>query len=162
MYGVDGAADTTTKTYNIFKVCYDTVILGKPAADATATADTSATAAATEQTTAAANEYLTDVQAKAINTALGLVTYFERVHSCSGICTPSFFFWTLETKDSVGIPVNRCIGSFKAVINSSLAGLAWTSLIVGICLFMVWICQYCLWKKYEDNDGGDQVKPYKE
>lgn len=48
------------------------------------------------------------------------------------------------------------------MINKDLAGLAWTSLIIGICLFMVWICQYCLWKKYDDNDAGDQVKPYKE
>ena len=91
-----------------------------------------------------------------------LLKFFEKRFTCTGICETTLFYWTLDTNDAVGVPSETCLPNLKKIMTESVAGLAYATLIVGIALFFVWICQYCLWKKYDDNEANDQVKPYKE
>lgn len=80
-----------------------------------------------------------------------LLKYFESKYVCSGICTPSLFYYSLELE--TGIPNSSCLTYLKDEIGDSMTYLGVTSLIVGILMCLVFAAQYMLWCKYEDPDA---------
>lgn len=76
------------------------------------------------------------------------VTFFETEYDCAGICKPALFYWSKSVE--VGRPTQSCVGSIKDELTSSFMGLGVATLISGILLFMIFVMQYCLWRKYDD------------
>lgn len=85
--------------------------------------------------------------ATATSTAIQIMTYFEEKYKCSGVCNPALWYYSLEL--SYGIPVNNCLIYLKQEIGSNLIYLGITSLVTGFVLFVVWMFQYCLWRKFK-------------
>lgn len=75
------------------------------------------------------------------------MAFFEGNFKCSGICTSALFYWTIST--DMGPPTETCIGYLKQAIGDDLGPLGIAALVAAICLFVVWMGQYCLWKKYK-------------
>ena len=76
--------------------------------------------------------------------ATGFMSYFESLYACSGICSTSQFFYSLDL--SHGIPQNTCLFHLKEEINDSLTYISVTALLATAVLFLLWVVQYCLWK----------------
>jgi len=79
-----------------------------------------------------------------LDLATGLMSYFEPLYTCSGICSTPMFFYSLGL--SHGIPRTTCLYHLKAEINDSLTYIGVTALLAFAVLFMLWVAQYCLWK----------------
>lgn len=86
-------------------------------------------------------------KASATSSAMALMSYFESKYTCSGICNPALWYYSLNL--SVGIPTKNCLIYLKQEVGDHLVYLGITSLVTGFILFFVWICQYCLWKKFK-------------
>lgn len=78
--------------------------------------------------------------------AMKLIKYFEEKYTCSGICKTPLFYFSLDL--SQGIPSSTCLMSLKREVQSSVAFLGVTAIIIGIIMFFVWTCQYCLWRQF--------------
>lgn len=81
-----------------------------------------------------------------IETGIVILTYFESKYTCSGICKPGLFYYT--RKLDLGVPSSNCLLYLKNEIGSSMTYLGITSIVVGGLLFLIWIFQYCLWKRF--------------
>ena len=73
--------------------------------------------------------------------------YFEKQFTCSGVCKTSMFYFTLKLE--VGPPTTTCLTHMKEVISNNLTYMGMTSTVCGLIMIFTWICQYCLWRKYE-------------
>jgi len=89
---------------------------------------------------------------KAIDTGVKILSYFESKYTCSGICNPSLFFWSLNLDK--GVPTTNCLGYLKSEIGNNMNYLGITAIVVGGILFFIWIFQYCLWRKFPEDDKG--------
>jgi hypothetical protein len=49
------------------------------------------------------------------------------------------------------VPSATCLSYLKEEIGSSLTYLGVASIVVGIVILLIFICQYALWCKYEDK-----------
>ena len=74
------------------------------------------------------------------------IEFFEEEYTCSGICTPALFYWSKSI--DLGKPSKSCVNSIKDDLTDSFTGMAIATLFSGILLFFIWICQYCLWRKF--------------
>jgi hypothetical protein len=81
-----------------------------------------------------------------ISTGIAILTYFESKYTCSGICRPGLFYYSLTLDKS--FPTTNCLGYLKQEIGNNMAYLGITSIVVGGLLFFIWIFQYCLWKRF--------------
>lgn len=75
-----------------------------------------------------------------------MLTFFESTYSCSGVCTASQFAFSKPVSD--GKPKQSCAAGLKSAMGEEFRGLAIIALISGCLLFIIFIFQYCLWKKY--------------
>jgi len=73
-----------------------------------------------------------------IETGIKVLNYFENKYQCSGICTPSLFFYGLNLSE--GIPTVTCLNYVKEEIGDSLQYLGVTAIVCGVLMFFVWIC----------------------
>lgn len=73
------------------------------------------------------------------------IEFFEKEYECAGICEVALFTWISNV--DTGKPQKSCVSSVKDDLTASFMGLGITTLISGILLFFIWLCQYCLWKK---------------
>lgn len=89
-----------------------------------------------------------------VETGIATIAYLENKYTCSGICKTPLFFFSLELMK--GIPKETCLSHLKSEIGDSMTYLGITSLAVGLIMMLIWVCQYSLWCKYEDED--DQIK----
>jgi len=89
---------------------------------------------------------------KAIDTGIKILTYFEAKYVCSGICHPGLFYWSLSLDK--GIPTTNCLGYLKKEIGDNMNYLGVTAIVVGGILFFIWIFQYCLWRRFPEEDKG--------
>lgn len=89
----------------------------------------------------------------AIDTGIKIMTYFEEKYECSGVCTPALFYYGLSLSD--GIPTTTCLSYMKEEVGDSMMYLGVTGIITGITMFLIWICQYALWRKYDDQEQFD-------
>jgi len=89
---------------------------------------------------------------KVIDTGIKLLTYFEGKYKCSGVCNPGLFFFSVNI--SFGIPQTNCLGYAKQEIGNNMNYLGITAIVVGGILFFIWIFQYCLWRKFPDEDSS--------
>lgn len=96
-----------------------------------------------------AKEYKEKYDSKAVQNAMKFLTYFESTFTCSGICESSMFYFTLPMAD--GPPSSTCLLHMKEVIANNLTYMGMTSTVCGFIMFFIWICQYCLWRKYEEE-----------
>jgi len=78
------------------------------------------------------------------------LTFFEDEYACAGICEHALFYFTRDVKD--GIPPTSCLESISDEMKTSLLGVGGAALASGIFIFFTFIFQYCLWRKYEDDD----------
>ena len=69
--------------------------------------------------------------------ATGLMSYFEPLYTCSGICSTPMFFYSLSL--SHGIPLTTCLYHLKAEINDSLTYIGVTALLAFAVLLMLWV-----------------------
>lgn len=98
--------------------------------------------------------YLQDVPLSAsIDVGINVLSYFEEKYTCSGICEPGLFYFSLDV--AKGIPDQTCLSFAKEEIGSSLSYMGVTSVVCGIVCFFIWICQYALWRRYDDKDVSD-------
>ena len=99
--------------------------------------------------TASTNATSTSVS-KYSNAAQALVSYFEQNYQCSGICKTPLFYNSLDLK--AGIPTKNCQEAIKKEMNSNVIYLGVTGVVIGVLLWFIWVFQYCLWKKFRDED----------
>lgn len=74
------------------------------------------------------------------------VEFFEDEYECAGICEKALFNW-IQSVDE-GIPTKSCVSSVKEDLEASFMGLGIATLVTGCLLFFIWLCQYCMWKRY--------------
>lgn len=74
------------------------------------------------------------------------IEFFENEYECAGICNKALFNWIQPVAE--GIPTQSCVTSVKDDLTGSFMGLGIATLVSGVLLFFIWLCQYCLWKKY--------------
>lgn len=87
----------------------------------------------------AANPNNTDIpKGTMIDTAIKIISYFESKYTCSGICKPALFYYTLNL--NAGVPSTTCLTYFKTEIGSSLSYLGITAIVTGGVMFFIWIC----------------------
>jgi hypothetical protein len=89
----------------------------------------------------------------AMSTSIAIISYFEAKYTCSGICTPSLFFTSLNLEK--GVPSTTCLTYLKTEIGDSMTYLGVTAVVCGIIMFLIWIAQYALWRKYEEEQHFD-------
>jgi len=94
------------------------------------------------------NPYYDVPEGKDIETAISLLSFFERKYVCSGICTPALFYYSLSLEK--GIPTDTCLSYLKEEIGDSLTYLGVASVVTGVVILLIFIFQYALWCKYED------------
>lgn len=75
-----------------------------------------------------------------------LLTFFEATYNCAGVCEASLFAFSKPVTD--GKPVRSCVIGLKDAMGTEFRGLGLVALLSGILLFIIFIFQYCLWKKY--------------
>ena len=78
------------------------------------------------------------------------ITFFESKFTCSGICETSMFYYTLPLSE--GPPTTTCLSYMKTEIENNLTYMGMASLVCGFIMLVTWLCQYMLWKKYDDSD----------
>lgn len=81
------------------------------------------------------------------------MSYFESRYICSGICNTGLFYYSLDL--SYGVPTNNCLIYMKNAIGNNMFYLGITALVTGGTMLLIWICQYCLWRKFEDQGEFD-------
>lgn len=74
------------------------------------------------------------------------IEFFEDEYECAGICKKALFNWIQPVSE--GIPTKSCVSAVKDDLTGSFMGLAICTLISGVLLFFIWLCQYCLWRNY--------------
>lgn len=72
----------------------------------------------------------------------------EKRGSCSGICNPGLFYYTLDV--TKGPPTSPCKTYITSSINSTFAPVGLAAIVSGLVMFLIWLFQYFLWCKYED------------
>jgi len=80
---------------------------------------------------------------------VSFIEFFEMEYSCAGICSPSLFSYTRDVTQ--GLPEKSCMVSIADEMKTTLLGVGGAALASGIFLFFTFICQYCLWRKYDDE-----------
>lgn len=85
-----------------------------------------------------------------VDTGIKVIQYFENKYKCSGICTTALFYYSLDLSE--GIPQNTCLTNLKSEIGDSLTWLGACTLTVGVICFLIWMMQYVLWCKFEEDD----------
>ena len=85
-----------------------------------------------------------------VETAIDVLSYFEDKYKCSGICKTALFYYSLPLADK--IPKDTCVSHLKDEIGKSLTALGVASVVCGVVILLIFICQYALWCKYEDQD----------
>lgn len=74
------------------------------------------------------------------------IEFFEDEYECAGICEVALFNWIQPVAE--GIPTKSCVTSVKEDLEASFMGLGISTLVTGGLLFLIWLCQYCMWRKY--------------
>lgn len=82
-----------------------------------------------------------------IDWAIKAITYFEGKYTCSGICNPGLFYYSLDVE--AGPPTKSCLQFMKTEIGDRMTYLGVASLVIGILLLLVFLLQYCLWCRYD-------------
>lgn len=77
-----------------------------------------------------------------------MLEWFEKKYTCSGICSPGLFYYSLDVSE--GIPDTSCLLHLKSEITDSLTGIGVCAIICGILMCLTSLVQYSLWCKYED------------
>jgi len=95
------------------------------------------------------NPYGAIPDSKVSGVAISVLSYFEQKYTCSGVCRPAFFFYSLPL--STGLPSENCLTYMKNEIGDSLKYLGLASTICGLVILLIFICQYALWCNYEDT-----------
>ena len=75
------------------------------------------------------------------------IEFFEDEYECAGICKPALFNWIQKVDE--GKPIKSCVSAVKDDLTSSFMGLGIATLANGILLFLIWLFQYCLWRRYD-------------
>lgn len=70
------------------------------------------------------------------------------------MCETSLFYYSLNL--DMGIPHTTCLKYMKEEIGDNLKYLGYTGIVTGIVMFLIWIFQYALWRKYDNEEGFDQ------
>ena len=83
---------------------------------------------------------------------LDWITFFEREFDCAGVCKTSLFSWTKSIEE--GRPQQYCMIGVAEELKPHLTGLAFCCFASGVLLFLIFICQYCLWAKYKSDTKG--------
>lgn len=73
--------------------------------------------------------------------------FFEVKYTCSGICSVPLFYASRPVAD--GVPAETCLEGLQLEIQGSSLYLGVTAIVIGLLMFVTWIMQYCLWKKFE-------------
>lgn len=76
-------------------------------------------------------------------------SFFEGAYSCSGLCQPALFYYSLGLER--GRPKNPCLLNLKDEISNNLSYMGIVSILVGIIMMIIWLSQYCLWKNFDYN-----------
>ena len=88
-----------------------------------------------------------------IETGLKILTYFEDKYTCSGVCSPALFYYKLNLDR--GVPSKTCLLYMKEEVGNSLSYLGISALVTGGTMFLIWVCQYALWRKYDEKHPFD-------
>lgn len=75
--------------------------------------------------------------------------FFESEYDCAGICDPALFYFSVSVEK--GVPSKSCLIGISDELKTSLLGIGGATLASGIFLFITFVFQYCLWRKYEED-----------
>jgi hypothetical protein len=82
-----------------------------------------------------------------IDMGIKVITFFEAKYTCSGICNPALFYYTLDLSE--GIPTSSCLQYLKSEIGDRMSYLGITAIIIGVLMMLVFVVQYALWCNYK-------------
>jgi len=83
-----------------------------------------------------------------MNSLIKVMTVMEPKFSCSGICNPGLFWFSLDV--TTPPPGQNCISYLADAIGSKFAPVGLVSVASGIVMGLIWIFQFALWCKYDD------------
>ena len=83
-------------------------------------------------------KYNDELNAGALNFAMDFSSYFEEAYQCSGLCTPSLFYYSLDV--SVGVPKEPCLLNLKDEISNNLSYMGIAGILSGIIMLIAWCC----------------------
>ena len=70
---------------------------------------------------------------------------FENEFECAGYCAVADFYW--QRPISEGKPKRACAEDITSDVTAAFKNLGLTALISGVLLFLMFVFQYCLWRK---------------
>ena len=89
-----------------------------------------------------------DVAAKGVlDSSVSFLNFFGKEFKCTGVCAVPLFYWTRPLSD--GRPNVSCLKKMKETVKTNLSTLGIVSVVAGLCTFLSFIVQYCLWRKFE-------------
>lgn len=84
-----------------------------------------------------------------MNGFLKVMGAMESEFACSGICAPNLFWYTRPLTNPA--PTLRCLDNMTNIATARLMVPGLCILAGGVWLMFLWIFQYCLWCKKEDE-----------
>ena len=136
-YDTDSMVDYDIQAYSTFSDCFDDLRSGNRS---------------TEQVSEEkVKEYQDKYNKKEFQQAMKFISFFEKKWTCSGICATSMFYYSLPMSD--GPPTETCLLHMKDEIQNNLTYMGMAAFACGIVMLVTWLCQYLLWKKYDDTNS---------
>jgi hypothetical protein len=87
-------------------------------------------------------------ETKAINGYIKLMTGLERRFSCSGVCQPGLFYFSLDV--TTDLATDNCLQYVANEIGNKYIPVGLVSIISGIIMGLIWLFQYVLWCKFDE------------
>jgi hypothetical protein len=73
---------------------------------------------------------------EALNGSFTILKYFEARYTCSGLCDPALFYYSLDMSE--GVPMKSCLLYMKQEISNSLIALGIFACVTGFIMSVLW------------------------
>ena len=87
-----------------------------------------------------------------------MIKYFESKYVCSGICNSALFYYSLTVE--LGPPQVTCLRYLKEEVGDNLTYLGVSAILAGIVMFLIWLAQYSMWCKHDDEEQTTKEKDF--
>ncbi len=90
----------------------------------------------------------TDEQRDAMTQVMKIMQIMEPKFSCSGICNPGLFWFTLPVGTTP--PTKNCITFMADAIGGKFTPIGLVAILSGVIMAIIWLFQYVLWCRFHD------------
>jgi len=80
---------------------------------------------------------------------IDLVNYLESEFTCSGVCSPGYFYWTLGLNK--GFPTVTCVATLQDNLGNSGRVLGLLTTLTTLIMIGMLLVQYVLWVSTKRN-----------